>query len=257
MEKITPNELSNSITLASRKRRIAAFIIDHFTLTFLMVATVIMMDNPMQENYEGMERLQMIMLMVMLPGFLLYFGKDCIKGMSLGKWIMGIKVRNEISGDTPSPVKLFARNLTIIIWPIEAIILAVSPDKKRLGDKLVKTCVTRNTPKQMRNFRILAVAMLAVTYFVFMIFWVGSSMKDSAAYKTAVTQIESNQAIIESTGGIVGYGYFPAGNINITNNYGTADFQIKVKGKTDDVTVSVLLEKLPEGEWKIKDFQYE
>ena len=141
-------EKKERYTLSSRKRRIAAFFIDHFVMTFLIVIIVflVMGTNFMETNNFG--NIATKMLLTMLFGFFLYFAKDSIKGVSFGKWTMGIMVRNENNpNEIPSFGRLLIRNLILIIWPIEFIILAVSKNKKRLGDELAKTIVVRNSNK--------------------------------------------------------------------------------------------------------------
>src|SRR5690606_41597210 len=49
--------------------------------------------NFMDENNPS--KMTTTMLFVMIPGFILYFAKDSLKGISVGKWIMGIMVRDE------------------------------------------------------------------------------------------------------------------------------------------------------------------
>jgi len=243
------------IELSSRKRRIAAFLIDHFVMTFLMVSIVFIALGPNFMDNDNMANMQSIMLWVMIPGFLLYFAKDSIQGISVGKWIMGIMIRNDADNETPTFIKLFIRNLLIVIWPIEFIVLAASSDKKRLGDKIAKTKVLKNPNKPKRLPRILTLILIGACFFLFTYFTAGTAMKNSDAYKVAIENIESNENVIESTGGIIGYGNMPKGNINITNGYGVAQLQIKVKGNTEDVTVFIHLEKEPEGEWIIKEIR--
>ena len=87
----------------------------------------------------------------MIPGFFLYFLKDAIKGISIGKWIMGIMVRDAVNVDNiPSIGRLFLRNLLVIIWPIEFFILATNDEKKRLGDKIAKTTVVKNPTRRKK-----------------------------------------------------------------------------------------------------------
>jgi uncharacterized RDD family membrane protein YckC len=127
---------------SSRKRRIAAFIIDHFVMTFLMVSIVFILLGPNFMDENNPSKMMKTMLFVMIPGFILYFAKDILKGISVGKWIMGIMVRDENDqNEIPSFGRLFLRNLFIIIWPIEFIVLATNEQKKRLGDKVAKTVV--------------------------------------------------------------------------------------------------------------------
>ena len=245
-------QLNQTFTKSSVIRRLAAFFIDHFVMTFLMVAIIFLSlgTNFLESNSFG--KMTSIMLLVMGPGFFLYFAKDSYKGISIGRWIMGIMVRSEKDyGSTPSFWKLFIRNLFLVIWPVEVIVLAVSDAKKRLGDNVADTIVLKNPDKPKRLPRILALIGVGIVFFAFIFLFVGSAMKNSGAYKVAVQNIETNQEIIKETGGITGYGMMPSGNINISNGYGQAQLQITVVGKNKDITVSTYLEKEPFGPWKL------
>ncbi|MDQ3190456.1 MAG: RDD family protein [Bacteroidota bacterium] len=251
-------EQSTELTFikSSRKRRIAAFIIDHFVMTFLMVsiAFIALEPNFMDENNPS--KMMTIMLAVMIPGFVLYFAKDSLKGISVGKWIMGIMVRDvNNQNEIPSTGRLFLRNLFIIIWPVEFIVLAANDQKKRLGDKVAKTVVVKNPNKPTKLPRISALIGVGIVFFAFVYFTAGNALKSSDAYKMAVSEIEKNEEILTETGGIKGYGMIPAGNINISNGQGQAQLEINVLGNTKDVNVSVYLEKEPNGQWKLLELQ--
>ncbi len=241
---------------SSRKRRIVAFVIDHFVLTFLMVSIVFLALGPnfMDDNNPG--KMTAIMTAVMLPGFVLYFAKDSIKGVSVGKWIMGIMVRDDNNqNEIPSFGRLFLRNLLIIIWPVEFIVLATNDQKKRLGDKIVQTVVVKNLNKPTKLPRIIALIGVGISFFVFVLFTAGNAMKNSDAYKITVSEIEKNEQIISETGGIKGYGMMPTGGISISNGQGQAQLQIKVLGIKKDLNVNVYLEKEPNGQWEIIEMQ--
>lgn len=245
-------ELGQKLNLSSRKRRIAAFIIDHFVMTFLMVSVIFLAlgSNFMDEN--NMDKLATTMLGVMLPGFLLYFTKDSIRGVSVGKSIMGIMVRDASNpNEVPSFGRLLLRNLFIVIWPIEFFVLASSQEKKRLGDKTANTLVFKNPNKPTKLPRILALMGIVAVFFTFMVLFIGSAMKSSEAYKVAVRAIERDQEILNETGGIIGYGMIPSGNVNISNGNGQAQLEIKVLGNEKELKVSVYLTKEPSGEWEI------
>jgi uncharacterized RDD family membrane protein YckC len=245
-------ELDQKLHLSSRKRRIAAFLIDHVVLTFLMVATVFLALGPNFMDEDSIEKMTSIMLAVMLPGFLLYFSKDSIQGISAGKWIMGIMVRDQINpNEIPSFGRLLVRNLFLIIWPVEFIVLATSQEKKRLGDKAAKAIVVKNPDKPTKLPRILALAGVAIAFLTFSFLFAGTAMKNSDAYKVAVGEIEKNQEILTETGGIRGYGFMPTGNVNISNGNGQAQMEIKVLGNQKDMTVNVYLTKEPGGEWEL------
>jgi uncharacterized RDD family membrane protein YckC len=238
--------------LSSRKRRIAAYIVDHFVITFLIIAISFLALGADFLNEPDFNNITATLLVVMLVGFFLYFGKDSIKGISIGKWIFGIMVRDEENPEVvPSFGKLFIRNIFLIIWPVEFIVLASSNEKKRLGDNIAKTIVVKNPDKPSKTPRILALIGVAVIFMTFMIVFIGSAMKSSDAYKIAVENIEQNQNIIDETGGIEGYGLMPTGSININNGYGEAQLEIKVLGNHKDINVGVYLTKQPNGKWEL------
>ena len=111
--------------------------IDHFVMTFLMVLWVFLPHSPNCTYENKVSKMTTTTLAVMLPGFLLYFAKDSIKGISVGKWIIVRDVNNP--NEVPSFGILPIRSLFIKIWPIEFIVLASSQEKKRLSDKTAKT----------------------------------------------------------------------------------------------------------------------
>ncbi|NRD20202.1 RDD family protein [Winogradskyella eckloniae] len=238
--------------LSSRKRRIAAFLVDHFVMTFLIVSITFLALGPDYLNEPDFSKITAIMLTTFLIGFAIYFGKDSINGISIGKWIFGIMVRDEDNPEiVPSIGKLFFRNIFLIIGPVEFIMLASSNEKKRLGDKIAKTIVVKNPNTPSKTLRILALVGAGLVFITFMILFVGAAMKNSDAYQVAVKNIEQNERIIEDTGGITGYGMMPSGSINITNGFGEAQLSITVLGNKKDVKVGVYLTKQPNDDWQL------
>src|SRR5687767_10091100 len=107
-------EPTNELTIvkSSRKRRIAAYLIDFFVFTFLAVSIVFLIMGPDFIDNNDLGQMKTTMILVMLPIFIVYFCKDFMKGISLGRWIMGIMVRDENnSTEIPSKTKLAIRNL--------------------------------------------------------------------------------------------------------------------------------------------------
>ena len=71
---------------------------------------------------------------------------------------MGIMVRDEKNrNDIPTFGRLLLRNVFIIIWPIEFIVLALSDNKKRIGDIVAKTLVLKNPNKPEKLPRVFGV----------------------------------------------------------------------------------------------------
>jgi len=238
--------------ISSRKRRIAAFAIDHFILSFIIVSGIFLILGPGFIEGNIAEFTSKILVSIPL-GLLIYFGKDSFGGISIGKWIMGIMVRDgrDIT-IVPSLGRLFVRNLFIVIWPVEFIVMASNEDKKRIGDRVAKTSVIKNPAKQAALPKVLTLLGFGIAFIVFVIFFAGTALKSSGAYKVAVESIAKDQSIINETGGIAEYGMMPSGNINISNGYGKATLEITVIGKNKkEITVNTFLTKEPEGEWKV------
>jgi uncharacterized RDD family membrane protein YckC len=244
--------LEKEYIFSSRKRRIAAFLIDHFIFTFLIVGIVFLSLGTDFMDENSLNNLITKVLPTIIIGLVLYFVKDSIKGISPGKWIMGIMVRNENNpAEVPSFGRLLIRNLFLIIWPIEFIVLASSQEKKRLGDKTAKAIVVKNPNKPTKLPRVLALVGVGIAFFTFTFLFAGSAMKNSDAYKVAISEIEQNAEIISETGGIIGYGMMPTGNVSISNGNGQAQLEIKVLGNEKDLNIGVYLTKEPNGEWKL------
>ena len=245
-------QIEKTLTKASRKRRIAAFIADLFVFSFLMSGIVFLILGPNFIDENNFDRMSTIMTIVMIPGFILYFAKESIKGISFGKWIMGIMVRVETDiNSIPTFWKLFIRNLFLMIWPIEFFASVFDKNKKRIGDKITNTVVLKNPDKATKTYRIIALATIGLVLYSSTALFSGVVLKSSEAYKAAVVSIENNIDIIKETGGIDSYGTFPKGNINITNDYGQAALSISLNGKEKDIEVTVILEKNPNEAWRV------
>jgi uncharacterized RDD family membrane protein YckC len=241
---------------SSRKRRLVAFMIDHCVIIFLMVSIAFIGlgsdfmngNNPSEAMTKG--------LILMILSFILYFGKDSFKGISAGKWTMGIMVRDENDpNEIPSLGRLFLRNLFILIWPIELIVLTMNSQKKRLGDKVAKTIVVKNPHKPTRFTRISTLIGTGIVLFMIMISTAGHAIKNSDAYKVAIKEIEKNKEILNETGGIKGYGMMPTGEIRLSDGQGRAQFEIEVLGQTKDLDLRVYLEKAPNEHWELIQIQ--
>ncbi|RKS42522.1 putative RDD family membrane protein YckC [Gillisia mitskevichiae] len=244
------------LNLASRKRRLVALIIDYYVITFLLVSIIFLLLGP---NFiEREDDFPFLLAIISIPlGLILYFGKDSVNGISFGKWIMGIVVRKESSSvESPSLINLFVRNITLLIWPLEFIVIVFNKNKQRHGDKIAKTIVYKNPNKTKKIPRILSVIGLGIIFFAFILSFVASSLKTSNAYKLAITEIENNKEINQQVGEIIDYGWMPTGNVNITNGEGIATYDINVIGDKEEMNVQVELIKPKDGKWKITSFNY-
>ncbi len=195
-----------------------------------------------------------ILLIVLITGLILYFSKDSFRGISIGRWIMGIMVGNESDNQVPPYIRLLIRNVFIIIWPVEFIVLLVNNDERSIADKVTKTIVLRNPNKPKRIFRIGILIFIGICFYFFTDLYGGAIISNSEAYEIAIDSIEKNEAILEETGDILGYGSVGA-YISIDDEIGKAEFEFKVIGKENDVIVNIYLEKEPNQKWIIKEMK--
>ncbi len=239
---------------ANFMRRFTACIIDLFVITLIMIGVAaIDLGTDFFDKYE-LTYIQTTLFTIICLGLILFFSKDSYRGISFGRWIMGIMVRNDVDNEVPSYMSLFIRNLFILVWPVELIILLVNTDKKRLADKVSKTIVLENSKETNRLFRIGVLFLIVFGFYFFAEFYGSALITNSEAYEIAVESIEQNENIIDKTGGIVGYEGME-GFISMDDEIGKAEFKIKVNGEENNVVVRVYLEKKTDEEWIIKEIK--
>ncbi|WP_264536833.1 cytochrome c oxidase assembly factor 1 family protein [Flavobacterium sp. N1736] len=79
-------------------------------------------------------------------------------------------------------------------------------------------------------------------------FGVTSIMKDSDAYKGAMTAVQHNKVVIEKLGNPIESDGMVSGSINVSNDTGNCDIQIPIKGSKGTGTLFVVATK--RGSWK-------
>ncbi len=152
-------------------------------------------------------------------------------------------VRTEVNNDIPSKGKLFVRNLFIIIWPIEFLVLTFSKEKKIIGDNVAKTVVLNNPEKSKKLYRISALITLFAAFYIFTNLFTSAAIKSSEAYKVASVYIESNKQLKEDLGDIVKYENTSNSGISVSNGYGTANIEIAIEGTKSVETLTFYLQK--------------
>lgn len=115
-----------------KKKRIIACLIDF--IIFILIVTllgVIITNDLMYSNKMQIISLYMLVIYLLI--------KDLkYKSQSIGKKIMRIAVKNNDNTE-PTIIKTMFRNITLILWPIEGIMLLIFG--KRIGDIIFKTKV--------------------------------------------------------------------------------------------------------------------
>ena len=117
--------------------RIGAFFIDHIIISMVVVVPWI---NSISTGITTFSYLRRSIIVVTLIGLVVHSLKDIIKGASIGKRILGLAVRNSSNPSEVPPVsKLILRNIFMLLWPIEFLVLIFST--KKLGDRIAGTDV--------------------------------------------------------------------------------------------------------------------
>jgi hypothetical protein len=232
---------------ASVIRRATAFYIDFATLTLVPFLLFLL-----GTNLNGWRSIAFALFLIMFTiiSFLL---KDCFNGVSLGRYLMGIAVRDINNSEViPSKKRLILRNFSMLAWPFEFLVLLFT--KQRVGDRISHTEVI--FLKKKRSFWKNGIIGLFTFICVIMIFVliIAESFKHSEAYQTSINYIQQNKEIQTETNGIQGYGWFPQGSISLSNTRGSAEFEIKVIGNTKNVIAWIELSKEPLADWKVKKF---
>jgi hypothetical protein len=110
----------------TRFKRIASALLDHVIITCLCVPVLWLSDG------------SRFMPFAWVTSFLLYLNKDFLNGRSMTKRLLNMQVVNSSSRIGITRLQCFIRNLTILIWPVEAILLLKNPNR-RIGDYLART----------------------------------------------------------------------------------------------------------------------
>ncbi|MDR7212113.1 cytochrome c oxidase assembly factor Coa1 family protein [Flavobacterium piscis] len=82
-------------------------------------------------------------------------------------------------------------------------------------------------------------------------FGVTSMIKESDAYKGAMTEVQHNKVVIEKLGSPIEPDGITSGSINVSGSKGNCDLQIPIKGSKGTGVLFVVAEK--RGDWKYNE----
>ncbi len=135
--------------LSSKTIRVFAGLVDYVFLFSVAGFSLFFVINKTLELTPKEIGLKILLLFPLIV--IVYCFKDSIYGISPGKYVVGIAVRDKDDYQkTPSIFHLFLRNITLILWPFEILVLILSKKKQRLGDIIAKTIVVRNHDVRLR-----------------------------------------------------------------------------------------------------------
>ena len=129
-----------------------------FFCLFVWMLGAVVIDSSYRSRLDQRELVWMLMVAVSL-GFLVYLlMKDCIGGVSIGKWFTGCRVVDAASGRPASIPQAMLRNVIFLLFPlgsvIELVVTNFRPDRRRFGDLWAGTMVVQGPANIVDGVRV-------------------------------------------------------------------------------------------------------
>ncbi len=248
------NLIEPEVNKATIFQKILAWIIDFWIIFFLMIILIFLVLGSNFMDKYGETSVKIVLLFALIVGIILFFSKDSYKGISIGRWIMGTMVRNDLNKQHASFISLFIRNIFTIIWPVELIILIIKHNSKRIGDNVTKTVVLKNPIKTKLYYKLGAIILFVIGLYLFAEYYGEAMVKNTIAYNMTIECIEQGEVILEKTGGVDEY---IGKEMTVTADLDTmkVEFEFNVNGKENNVLANIFLEKSPYKDWVIKEIK--
>lgn len=260
--------MDNTYSIASRKRRIAALLIDSWWFGLLSMLIVFGAAESLAFSWDDVFLSSSFSFFTLGPiiSFCIFMCKDAYQGMSPGKRLLGIRVVNMHQQAIPA-WQTIMRNVTLPFWPLDFLAMVLNSNKRRLGDLIASTQVIRDP--QISSQQRLSIAGILVVFYLFtpnlpalsvtpdaMHQWPQMMIKRSEAYQFAEQQVRSHSGIEQFIGFIQDIEVGSNSQINMVNQQGHAQFELNVIGEKDSLPVFVTLDR-ENGQWQLTSLTYE
>ncbi|MDH4224358.1 MAG: hypothetical protein OEW12_01770 [Deltaproteobacteria bacterium] len=229
--------------LAPHHLRLYALIIDYLIATVLIKLGLL----ASQGNHWDLKPIQEessfgpLIHQAWVFGLLVF--RDMAGGRSLGKQLTGIAVR---LGSDPAAAASFGglavRNLTLVLLPVEAVLVFTDPYCRRLGDRLGGTVVVQTQHDSTLGRRLVLMSSMFMAFMLLSFLLPNWNMRRSAVYQEAERAFLAQPA--KSVESVVGAGasrqqvYFA---LDTTPDGGTATVGFEMKGSLRSATWNVAL----------------
>lgn len=231
-------EVKGEIIIATTGKRLVSFLVDYFIIILLMMGVhplflptdwdMIPYQNVMGELYP-----------MYLIGLAALLCKDVVQGISPGKALLNLRVsQTDEKFSYTSPKSLITRNLFLVIFPIELLLMVLDKKSRRLGDKYTNTIVIEEIGEpefRIQGVRILSVIVLFIGLWLLFTFSTPVGIKKSSGYQLSKEVIFSNPDVFDMVGNIQSIGYWP----EVVYKRDRTHYTIKVSGEYGDKAVKV------------------
>ncbi|MBC8259121.1 MAG: RDD family protein [SAR324 cluster bacterium] len=181
----------NRLRVSSKGKRLFALLLD-FIFSLLLANTLVQVFR--EEHWDLVMQSRDLSALVSFYGsiaFVLLF-KD-IFGRSLGKLLLGMTIRKiENFEERPALSVLLQRNLLLLIFPLEGVVLMRDSYARRLADKWWKTVVLDDQKAMRPTLRILLGNIILFGFFTAAILFQRSGIEKTSAYQTAELAIRAH-----------------------------------------------------------------
>ncbi|RYY97991.1 MAG: hypothetical protein EOO11_09335 [Chitinophagaceae bacterium] len=121
--------------------RLASIIIDYIIVSILFTAVILVFRKDLLARPDLLMQPKDDETKILAFGMVLVFMlKDSFGARSLAKRMLGLYIIDNKSGTRAQGVQCFVRNIPVMIWFVEVVVLLLSPDR-RIGDLIGGTRV--------------------------------------------------------------------------------------------------------------------
>jgi len=164
-------------------------------------------------------------------GMALLLVKDAALGLSPGKWLTGIGARSAADpARVPSRWALALRNATLVLLPVEAVLIFLDRYTRRLGDRIAGTIVIALPHPAGMGRRLLVLAALLFASLLIGFLVAPWNMRRSAAYQEAARLVARDPAVISLAGAGATLGDSPSFDLELLPDGGRATVSFDATG---------------------------
>lgn len=168
--------------------------------------------------------------------------KDSLAGRSVGKWLTGIVVRRPQALERIPPLwQLWARNLSLVLLPLEGLLVFLDPHCRRLGDRWAGTIIIEYHRAQPLTRRLLLISALFMALLLASLLVAPWNLRRSAAYQTAVRLARVYPQLVAAVGPDPDFGFEPDLQLQLPPGGGRALVHLDAEGEFGEQRVTVTL----------------
>lgn len=194
-----------------RSNRLLSMFLDHALMTIVMMMALSPWMIGLSNRLDTADPSQPFFYMpdwamaLWALGGSLYLNKDIRRGQSFAKQMFGFRVVDSRTGGEAGPFRLFIRNLTAIIFPIEIALLLRDPSR-RLGDMIAgtKLVLSDSADEFPLSSTAKIISSLALAFILTLAMTAGASKLMQQALKPDFIRSSFNLKLGDSLGKVVG-----------------------------------------------------